>query len=77
MSDSPPSLMEDAIITSSIHARLQAATGIRPAAWKYSSRGGNVLLSTPELTVRQATAALSALVEINKVAEIRLTTNLR
>ncbi len=76
LSDSPPSLMEDAIITSGIHARLQAASELRATNWKYSCNSGSVVLGSPELNVDQAVAALEAVIRVDKVSEIRLTTDL-
>lgn len=77
LSDSPPSLMEDAIITSGIHARLQSAAGLRATTWKYSCNSGSVVLGSPELTADQAIAALQAIIGLDKVSEVRLTTDLR
>ncbi len=77
LSDKPPSLMEDAIITSGLHARLQAATGLRATNWKYSCHAGIVVLSSPALTGNQAVAALQAVMTLDQVSEIHLVTTLR
>ncbi len=76
LSDSPPSLMEDAIITSGIHARLQATASGRATTWKHSCNAGKVVLLSPELTTNQALAALRSISTLDKVVEIRLRTTL-
>ena len=77
LSDSIPSLMEDAIITSGIHSRLQSISSLRATTWKYTSNAGKVRLQCSELTTSQAIAALRAITTLDKVVEIHLTTTLR
>lgn len=70
-----PSLMEDAIITSNLHARLQATIG-NTSNWQFSSRAGQVVLRCPELSRQQASALLQSVIDIDKVSQIRLLTTL-
>lgn len=76
-SDSPPSLMEDAIITAGIHARLQTTDALRSTTWQYSSNSGHVVLICSETTISQALAALQAVLTLDKVSDIRLITTLQ
>ena len=72
-----PSLMEDAIITSSIHSRLQSTAELRSIPWEYRANAGQVYLSAPELSPTVAVTALQGVIGINKVSQILLVTTLR
>lgn len=68
--------MQDAIITSAIHQKLQSSPSLQALALRHTTRAGVVRLGSPQLTRKQAINLLENLIALGQIREIHLTTQL-
>ena len=70
------SLMQDAIITSAIHQKIQSIPGLRRLALRHNTRAGIARIQASQLTREQAILVLDNLITLDSIREIHLSTQL-